>query len=116
MFSDLGPLDWKFMSRLARVKFCRVYSGFWQCYKLIINYILQLHVKSFILAGQDPCFPCFFHVIASDGRGFQVRMQKKKKKFGPQYLKNFYFFVQKKLLVFHLLLFIEKYKLALSYK
>ena len=45
-----------------------------QCYKLFINYILQLHVKSFIVAMGDPSFvlpeSCFAgkklsHVIAS---------------------------------------------------
>ena len=28
----------------------------WQCYKIFINYILWLHVKSFIPAKQDPFF------------------------------------------------------------
>ena len=116
MFLDLGPLDWKFMSRLARVKFCRVYSGFWQCYKLIINYILQLHVKSFYPGKTGSMFSLFFPCNRFRWKGVSGTYAKKKKKFGPQYLKNFYFFVQKKLLVFHLLLFIEKYKLALSYK
>ena len=32
------------------MKFCPVLMGSWQCYKFFINYILQLHVKSFILA------------------------------------------------------------------
>ena len=61
-------------SRLARMKFCLVLPGSRQCYKLFINYILQLHVKSFIPARQDPSFVLpafhfagtkFYHVIAT---------------------------------------------------
>ena len=43
-------------SQLARMKFCPVLPGSQQCYKLFINYILRLHVKSFILASRDPSF------------------------------------------------------------
>ena len=50
------------------------------------------------------------------GRGFsRLRTYAKKIFFGPQN-KNFSFFVQKKLLHYHLLLCIEKCKLTLSYK
>ena len=41
-------------SRLVGMKFCPVLSGSRQCYKFFINYILRLHVKSFIPAGRDP--------------------------------------------------------------
>ena len=62
------------LSRLAGMKFCPVLTGSRQCYKLFINYILRLHVKSFIPARRDPSFVLpgsrfagtkFFHVIAS---------------------------------------------------
>ena len=58
---------------MAEMKFCPVLRGSWQCYKFL-NYILRLHVKSFILPSQDPSFvltrSCFAemkfsHVIAS---------------------------------------------------
>ena len=61
-------------SRLAGMKFCLVLPGSRQCYKLFINYILRLHVKSYIPARQDPSFVLpgfhftgtkFYHVIAT---------------------------------------------------
>ena len=61
-------------SRLAGMKFCLVLPGSRQCYKLFINYILQLRVKSFIPARKDPSFVLpgfhfagtkFYHVIAT---------------------------------------------------
>ena len=60
-------------SRLAETKFCPVLSGSRQCYKLFINYILGIHVKSFIPAKRGPTFVLpgsrfagtkFSHVIA----------------------------------------------------
>ena len=61
-------------SWLAEVEFCTVLLGSRKCYKLFINYILQLHVKSFIPTNRDPFFVVpgsslagtkFSHVIAS---------------------------------------------------
>ena len=61
-------------SRLTKMKLYPVFPGSRQCYELIINYILRLHVKSFILARLDPSFTLpgsrfarakFSHVIAS---------------------------------------------------
>ena len=43
-------------SRLAGMKFCLVLPGSRQCLKLFINYILWLHVKSFIPARREPSF------------------------------------------------------------
>ena len=56
------------------MKFYPTLPGSQQCYKLLINYILRLHVKRFIPARQDPSFvqpgSCFAgmkfsHVIPS---------------------------------------------------
>ena len=51
-------------SRLASMNFCPALPGSWQCYKLLINYILRLHVKRFIrqdgiplLYSRDPALP-----------------------------------------------------------
>ena len=41
---------------LTGMKFCPVLPGSQQCYKLFINYILLLHVKSVIPAWRDPSF------------------------------------------------------------
>ena len=38
------------------MKFCPVKPGSRQCYKFLINYILQLNVESFIPVRQDPSF------------------------------------------------------------
>ena len=38
------------------MKFCPVLQGSQHCYKVFINYILRLHVKSFIPARLDPSF------------------------------------------------------------
>ena len=43
-------------SRLVGKKFCCVLPGSRQCYKLFINYTLQLYVKSFIPEGGIPYF------------------------------------------------------------
>ena len=61
-------------SRLAGMNFCPALPGSRQCYKLLINYILRLHVKRFIPARRDPSLvqpgsrfagTKFSHVIAS---------------------------------------------------
>ena len=57
-------------SRLAGMKFCPVLPRSWQCYKLFINYILRLHVKSGIPPWPDLprsrfAGTKFSHVIAS---------------------------------------------------
>ena len=61
-------------SRLARMKLCPVLLGSCLCYIPCINYILQLHIKCFILTRWDPSFvqpgSCFAgmkfsHVITS---------------------------------------------------
>ena len=44
------------MSQLASMKFCLAFPGSRQFYKFFINYILRLHVKSFITARRDPTF------------------------------------------------------------
>ena len=73
---------------------CHVLWGSRQCYQLFINYVLLLHVKSFILARQDPSFLMlesyfvrmkFFHVIASaclsrDKHKFRTCLQRKIKR------------------------------------
>ena len=57
-------------------------------------------------------------MIAHKGgeRVSRLRTHPQKNYFGPQNLKTFLFFVRKKLLHCHLLLCMEKCKLALSYK
>ena len=39
---------------LAGMYFCPRFAAIQQCHKLSINYILQLHVESFIPARRDP--------------------------------------------------------------
>ena len=55
-FKDLIPKVVIAWSRLAGIKFCLVLPGSRQCLKLFINYILWLHVKSFIPARREPSF------------------------------------------------------------
>ena len=61
-------------SRLARMKFWPILPRSQQCYKFFINYILRLHLESFIPARRDSSFVMpgsrfagtkFSHVIAS---------------------------------------------------
>ena len=69
-FTSKVVITW---SRLAEMKFCPVLPGSRQCYKLFINYILGIHVKSFIPVKRGPTFVLpgsrfagtkFSHVIA----------------------------------------------------
>ena len=73
----LPPLSGSYVvirwSRLAGMKLCPVLPGSRQCYKSGINYILPLHVKSFIPRRRDSSFVLpgsrfpktkFSHVIA----------------------------------------------------
>ena len=73
-------------SRLAGMKFCSALPGSRQCYKLVINYILRLHVKRFIPARRYPSFvqpgsrfagTKFSHVIASARLGGIKKLIKK---------------------------------------
>ena len=41
---------------VARMKFCSVLHGSRQCYKFFRNFVLRLHVKSFIPARRNPFF------------------------------------------------------------
>ena len=61
-------------SRSVGMKYCPTLPGSRQCYKLFINHILRLYVKSFIPARWDPFFVLpgsffagtkFYHVISS---------------------------------------------------
>ena len=54
--SFLSHQSIKFWLHDTMIKFCPVLSGSRQCYKLLINYILRLYVKSFIPARRDPSF------------------------------------------------------------
>ena len=60
--------------RLAGMEFCPVLPGSRQCYKFFRNFILQLHVTSFIPARRNPSFELpgcrfagkkFSHVVSS---------------------------------------------------
>ena len=44
------------MTPVGRDEILSRFAGTRQCYKLFINYILRLHVKSFIPARRDPSF------------------------------------------------------------
>ena len=73
-------------SRLAGMKFHPALPGSWQCYILLINYILRLDVKCFIPTRRDPSyvqpgprFPGtkFSNVIASTRLGGIKKLIKK---------------------------------------
>ena len=57
-------------SQLIGMKFSPVLPGFRQWYKLFINYILRLHVKSFIKARRDPFLYCLDPALP--GRNFPM--------------------------------------------
>ena len=54
------------------MKFSPVLPGSRQCYKLFINYILRLHVKSFILASRDASFALPGFRFAETKRSFVI--------------------------------------------
>lgn len=70
---EIRDLGGGYMIPVTEMKFCRALQASWQCYELVINYILWLHVKSFFLARRHCSFIMpgyhfagtnFSHVIA----------------------------------------------------